>query len=244
MQKIFMALLGVASLTTLAFFAAPRTHAQTAATAGASGGGQPQFLMTWQALDSYAPAGYAGQILPNQESEIAASLEVIGVNGKPVNLSGQTIYWYQNDTLLGGGVGDQRFTFHPFGQAPTTITLSVQLPDYPTGLLIHEINIPVVQPEAIIEAAYPGGNVAASPINVQAMPYFFAIGSSTSPLSFSWSVNGQTVTSAENPQTLQISLPQSTPAGFAVAIDLTVENSIDSVTASGNANLTYSPALK
>src|ERR1700691_976963 len=71
------------------FGGVPRTHAQTAATAGASGGGQPPFLMTWQALDSYAPAGYAGQILPNQESEIAASLEVIGANGKPVNLSGQ-----------------------------------------------------------------------------------------------------------------------------------------------------------
>ena len=197
--------------------------------------------MTWRALNSYAPAGYAGKVLPNQESQIMASLEVIA-NGKPVNLSGQTIYWYQDDNLLGGGIGVQRFAFRPYGEAPNTITLKVELPDYPGGILIHEINIPIVQPQAVIDAPYPQGIFAASPATVQAIPYFFAA-SSTSPLSFAWSVNGQTVTSAENPQTLQISLPQSTPAGFAVGIALTIQNANDSAAATGNANLTYQKQL-
>lgn len=211
---------------------APIANAQTS---------QPQFLMTWQALNSYAPANYAGKTLPNQESQIAASIEVIA-NGKSVNLSGQTIYWYQNDNLLGGGIGDQHFTFRPYGQAPNTVTLKVELPDYPGGLLIHEINIPVVQPQAVISASYPQGVFPGSPAAVQALPYFFAT-SSTAPLSFAWSVNGQTVTSAENPQSLQISLPQSTPAGFAVGVTLTVQNSIDSMSATGNANLIYQKQL-
>src|SRR5665213_880707 len=181
---------------------------QTASAAG------PQFLMTWQASNSYAPVGYAGEILPNQESQITASFELINANGSPINLSGQTIYWYQNDNLLGGGVGVQHFTFRPYGEAPNTVTLKVELPDYPGGLLIHEIDIPIVQPQAVIEAPYPQGVFPVSPAMVQALPYFFAA-TSTSPFSFAWSVNGQTVTSAENPQTLQISLPQSTPAGYA-----------------------------
>jgi hypothetical protein len=62
---------------------------------------------------------------------------------------------------------------------------------------------------------------------------------STAPLSFSWSVNGQAVTSAENPQSLQISLPQNTPASYPVAVTLAIQNSIDSTQATANANLTY-----
>jgi hypothetical protein len=198
---------------------------------------QPQFLMTWQASNSYAPAEYSGKILPNQESEITASFEVI-VNGKPVNLSGQTIYWYQDENLLGGGVGDQTFMFHPYGQAPNIVTLKVEVPDYPTGLLIHEINIPLVQPQAVIEAPYPQDVFSSIPTTVQALPYFFAA-TSTDPLSFAWTVNGQTVSGAENPQTLQVSLPQSTPAGFSVDISLAVQNSNDSTGANNAVDLTY-----
>jgi hypothetical protein len=197
----------------------------------------PQLFITWRALNSYAPAGYPGKILPNQTSQIAASLQVTN-NGKPVDLSGQTVYWYQNDNLLGGGIGTQRFTFRPYGEAPNTITLKVELPDYPGGLLIHEINIPIVQPQAIIEAPYPRGNLTTNSAMVQALPYFFAT-SSTAPLTFTWAVNGQTVTSAENPQSLKISLPQSTPVGYGVAVTLTVQNSADSTSASASANLIY-----
>ena len=199
----------------------------------------PQFLLTWHASNSYVPPGYAGRILADQESQITASLEVIA-NGKPLNLSGETIYWYQNQNLMGGGIGAQSFTFPPYGEAPNTVDLEIQLPDYPGGLLIHDIEIPVVKAQAVIAAPYPSGNFSGIPATVTAEPYFFAT-TSTSPLSFSWSVNGQTVTSAENPQSLQISLPQSTPAGFAVAVNLTIQDSNDGATAVGTANITYQP---
>ncbi len=206
-------------------------NAQTA-TAG------PQFLITWQATNSYAPAGYAGKILPNKESQIMASIEIILPNGQPANLSGQTIYWYQNDNLLGGGIGIQRIQFRPYGQAPNVISLRVDIPDYPGGDIGHEINIPIVQPEAVIEAPFPNGNFSATQITVNALPYFFAT-TSTDPLSFSWTANGQAVTSAENPTSLQISLPQSTPAGYALPVTLTIQDTNDANIANGNVNLTY-----
>src|ERR1700722_2024154 len=103
---VFFAAVFLAASGGAVFGFALRTHAQTAT--------QPQFLITWSASDSYAPQGYDGKILPNQESPITASLVVIA-NGKPANLSGQTISWYQSDAFLGGGVGAQSITFQPGG---------------------------------------------------------------------------------------------------------------------------------
>jgi hypothetical protein len=210
-------------------------HAQTTSITG------PQFLMTWQALNTYAPPSYAGKVLPNQGSQIVASLEVIS-KGSSVSLAGQTIYWYLNDNLLGGGVGIQKIIFRPYGTAPNTLTLKVELPDYPGGLLAHEIAIPVVQPQAVIETSYPQNQFTALPVVAQALPYFFNA-SSAAPFSFTWSVNGQPVTSAENPQTIQIALPQSTPPGFAVAITLNIKDANDSTVATANANLVYQKQL-
>jgi len=163
---------------------------------------------------------------------------VIGASGRPVNVSGQTIYWYQNTALMGGGIGIQKFTFLPRGTAPNTIDIEVRLPDYPGGLLIHDINIPVVQPIAVIDAPYPQGNFSGNRAIVKAIPYFFAA-TSTNALGFSWSVNGQVATSAEDPGTLQISLPQSTPAGYQLAVTLAIQNAADAASASTNVNLTY-----
>jgi hypothetical protein len=200
---------------------------------------RPQFLVTWSASNSYVPTGYAGQILPNQSSKITAALELIS-NGQTLNLSNQIIYWYLDDTLLGGGLGVQSFTFRPYGEAPTTATLKIELPDYPGGELIHDVAIPVVSPVAIAEAPYPNETFSESPIILTAVPYFFNA-SSVAPLSFAWTVNDQAVTSAENPQSLKVSLPQSTAAGFAVNITLAIKNSLDGMNGNDSINLTYQP---
>jgi hypothetical protein len=239
-RTIFIApLLLLAAFALYNMPAVSRAHAQTAAGTGVAG---PTFLMTWQAVNSYAPAGYAGEILPNQQSEIMASVEVISPSGQPVDLSGQTIYWYQNENLLGGSVGTERIEFRPYGEAPNVITLRVDLPDYPGGDIEHEINIPIVQPVAVIEAPFPGGNFSASAITLQALPYFFGT-TSTDPLSFSWTANGQAVTSAENPTSLQVSLPASTPAGYELPVTLTIQTANGLDMATGNVNLTYQHQL-
>lgn len=201
----------------------------------------PQFLITWQASNSYAPAGYTGKILPTIESQIAAALTIIS-GGQPLNLSNQTIYWYLNGNFLGGGVGVTHTSFQPYGTPPTALTLKVELPNYPSGILTHEIVIPMVQPQAVIVAPYPSGNFATTQPTVQAVPYFFNA-TSTMALGINWSVNGQTVSSAENPQTLNISLPQGTASGFVLAVSLTMRNPNDSTIAGDTTNLTYQKQL-
>jgi hypothetical protein len=206
-------------------------HAQTTS--------DPQFLMTWHASNSYVPPSYIGQALPNSNSLITASLEIIA-NGHVVNISNQTIYWYLDDGFLGGGIGAQQVIFHPHGAAPNTMILKVELPDYPTGLLIHEISVPLVAPEAVIDAPFPNGNFSRIPLTLQALPYFFNA-SSVDELNFSWSVNGQTVTSADNPQTLQVSLPSTTPSGYNFDTSLAIQDVNDESTANALTTLTYQP---
>ena len=102
--KIFLVLLPVIIFAVV--FGGTIAHAQSAT---------PQMVVTWQAYGSYVPPAYGGKALPNQESRLTASLELLS-NGKLVDLSGQTIYWYLDDTLIDSGVGHQYIVFSPLAQ--------------------------------------------------------------------------------------------------------------------------------
>jgi hypothetical protein len=230
------AILGFFVLAISAFSAmAPAAHAQTAASS-------PTFLMTWSTTGSYIPSFYQGKALPTYGSKITASFELISPQGKILNLSGQTIYWYVNDALVGGGAGVQQVTFPPIGDAPNSMNLRVTIPNYNGAFLIHAITIPMVLPEAVIYAPYPNGEFSQNPLTVQALPYFFNI-SNPSDLSYTWSVNNQTGSNTENPETADITLPQGTQSGTGVDVSLNIENSNDSTVGTAAANLTYENQL-
>ncbi len=203
----------------------------------------PQVLITWKTSGSYIPSSYPGKALPTYGSTITASLEIIS-DGKLVDLSGQTIYWYLNntDTLLGGGVGVQSISFPPLGQPPNVTTLEVELPFYPSGFLLRTIDIPMVQPQVVVDAPYPAGQFSSNPVTVTAIPYFFNT-ASPSNLSYAWTVNNQSGSNTENPNVAQITLPQGTAAGTSFIASVTVQNSNDSTQATASANLTYQPTL-
>ena len=224
--KIFLFILPVIIVTAFLFKTA--VYAQSAA---------PQMVVTWQAYGSYVPPKYGDKALPNQESRLTATLELIS-NGKLINLSGQTIYWYLNDTLIGTGVGDQYIVFSPFGTAPAFLTLEAELPSYNGALLIHQVQIPLVGPKAVIEAPHPTGQFSGNPIILQGTPYFFYT-SDQGMLSYAWSVNGETSASAENPQTLQIELDLSTPSGASLGVALTITNPNDSMSGNDSTDVVY-----
>lgn len=229
-----MALVGLLVFLCGTFFSITPTHAQTTSS--------PTLLITWTTTGSYIPPFYQGKAFPTYGSKITASLELISPQGKILNLSGQTIYWYLNDNLIGGGSGIQHVTFSPLGDAPNVMDLRVVLPSYNGAYLIHAINIPMVLPEAVIYAPYPNEQFSQNPVSVIALPYFFNI-SDPSGLSYAWSVNGQNGSSAENPEEAQVTLPQGTQSGTAIAISLSVTNSNDSTVGTATANLTYENQL-
>lgn len=234
--KALLAGLVTLSLSFVAFvFAFPiaSAYAQTASS--------PRMFVTWKATGDYAPIFYQGKILPSYGSKITASLEVIA-NGKPVDLSSQEIYWYQDEVSLGGGTGVQQMTFTPFGTPPSTLDLTVTLPQYPGGSLSQDVEIPFVDPVAVIYAPFPNDEFSTNPVTLTALPFFFDT-SSTSDLSFTWAVNGQTGSNAEDPQVANISLPQGTPGGTSIDVSLSIENPVGSTAATEDESLTYQNQL-
>ena len=201
---------------------------------------QPQFLLSWRATNSYVPSFYRGKILPGSRSQITASFELIS-SGGIVNVKSQPIYWYLDDTLIGGGAGVQQITFSPFGTAPEMETLRVELPNYSSGYLLHQITIPVINPEMVIDAPYPGGQFSETNATATALAYFF--NTPTTNLAFVWSVNGQSGSSAENPDIAQINLPAETPSGSTIAISLQTRNPQNGQSASASENLIYQKQL-
>jgi hypothetical protein len=226
--------LGVLALAFGIFFSFNHAQAQTA--------GSPTFLITWKTTGSYIPSFYQGKALPTYGSNITASLELVSAQGQLLDLSQQTIYWYLDDNLVGGGVGVQQVTFPPIGEAPNSLDLRVTIPNYNGAYLVHAITIPMVLPEAVIFAPYPGGQFSENPLTVDALPYFFNI-QSPSDLSYTWSVNGQAGSNTENPEQAQITLPQGTQSGTALDVSLSIENSNDSTIGTASENLTYESQL-
>jgi len=222
--KIFLLILAIAVFAA----AFSKTNAQSAT---------PQMVVTWQAYGSYIPPKYSDKALPNQESELTASLELLS-NGKPVDLSKQTIYWYLNDTLIGTGTGNQYVIFSAVGTPPAFLTLKAELPSYNGSLLIHEVNIPLVSPKAVVEAPHPSGQLSGNPITLQGTPYFFYV-SDPGMLSYTWSVNNETSASTENPQTLNIDLDPSTPSGSSLGVSLIITDPNNSMSANDSTNVIY-----
>ena len=216
------------ALVGIAIFASFHTtaHAQTPA--------QPQLLITWQAGESYVPPGYHDKALPNTTSRITASAALISAQGS-LDLSNQTIYWYQNDTLIGNG---PTVTFEPFGGAPNFITLKAQIPSYNGNILVNAIQIPVVQPKAVIEANHPTAQFNNSSLALQGTPYFFNVADASS-LAYAWSVNGASPSAAIDPQTLDLSVNPNTAAGSSFATTLSITDPQRRMSASDEVNLAY-----
>jgi hypothetical protein len=212
---------------------APLTHAQTVS--------NPKFLVTWEVNGSYVPPQYIGKALPSYASKITASVELVS-QGKILNIQSETIYWYLDDVLIGGGEGVQNITFPPVGMPPDVLNLKVELPNYAGGYLTHTIEIPFVKPNVVLYMPFPGAKFSTNPVTVQAFPYYFNI-SSPSKLSYAWAVNGQTGGGAENPESAQVTLPAGTPAGTNIDVSVTVENPIGSTVAAADENLIYESQL-
>ncbi|MFH1246292.1 MAG: hypothetical protein V1489_00765 [Candidatus Liptonbacteria bacterium] len=210
-------------------FTAYRARAQQISGAGTSG---PMLLITWHA-GTYVPADFSGKALPTTDSTITASLAVVD-NGKIVNLNGQTVWWYVNNTQITSGQGVTTVKFKVPGMAPNSIALRAQLPGYPSGgIVVKTIEIPVIYPEAVIDAPFPAGTIASSSAQVSARPFFFNV-KNISGLNFAWQLNSTSVNSIESPSVLNIKVDQSVQAGALVDIRLGINNPLSF--AEGNSN--------
>ena len=156
------------------------------------------------------------------------------------DISGQTIYWYLNNRLIEGGRGIQNIKFIAPDLAPDLISLRAQIPNYPGGFLIKEIEIPVVRPEVVIESPYPDNKFRDPSIGLKALPYFFNI-KDPSVLNYLWRVNGKAAEGALVPSELAAKINPDARAGSTININVTIENSANEEAAAKSISLIYNP---
>jgi hypothetical protein len=182
----------------------------------------PRLIITWKS-SSLAPYDFPGRLMPAANSLITASAQAVLGNGTLANLSGETIYWYANDNLIGGGTGVQTVTF----QAPSIpggmVTLRAQLPNFNGTFTAKTVTIPIANPAAVIEVPFPGTAFSKSSVQLKAHAYYFGM-SSANHLVFAWTVNGTAPQTSDDPEVLNIAIDPKTPTGAPVNIDLTIKN--------------------
>ena len=200
----------------LSFFVFDTATAQQSAPALSRVEG-PKLLITWRA-ESYVPPWFAGKALPTANSGLTASVELMD-SGRAVNVSGQKIYWYVNSEPIGSGVGLQRITFAAHGVAGNTLDLRAEIPSY--QFVLKTVEIPTVDPEAVIEAPYANRGFSSLSPNFSGWPFFFNV-KRASDLATSWLVNGASAQSAEDPGHLTVNLNQDAPPGANLNIALTI----------------------
>lgn len=187
----------------------------------ARGEQEPEVILTWRA-SAYAPPDFQGRILPAARSSITASVELLD-RSSLVNLSRITIYWYLNDEFLEGGAGKQTVRFNAGPLAGRTLSVRAQIPEYRGGTPVKTVELPVMRPEAVIVARYARREFSGTELALRGAPYFFNA-ASASDLKFSWSVNGKTPSSGENPEVLDVNLGTEAARGSTISVKLTVEN--------------------
>lgn len=184
--------------------------------------GEPEFVITWRS-QSYTPSRFSGKVFPATRSPVIVSFEILE-NGKLVDLSEETIYWYLNDNLIEGRKGVQAASFFTGDTPGVTYDLRIQLNNFKDRgqILAQNVKIPVAEPQAVIEASFPRNLFSGSRITVNGEPYFFNI-QSPDELKISWEVNGEAPSNLEKLNILDVGLTNFS-SGDQVKVDLKIEN--------------------
>ena len=149
------------------------------------------FLTSWK-TDGFVPAWYEGKILPSRGSRVSVSFELIN-NGKISDLSNTVVRWYINDNLVKNenvGLGIKKYLFTVTDYPGNNIEVRIALPDYKGQSFNKIIQIPVVNPEVVVESPAGSLNNISKTAIFKANPFFFNV-KTINNLSFQWTANGQ-----------------------------------------------------
>jgi hypothetical protein len=150
------------------------------------------FMVSWQTR-TYAPDWYIGKALPTYQSFIDVQFELIE-DGKVADLSKAIVRWYVDDKLFkneDSGLGIKKFTVYNQKYGGVT-SVKISLPEYKGAVLEKTIDIPVKNPEVVIDIPFFEKRIPKGESKLFAWPFFFntlAAGN----LSLQWTVDGTEV---------------------------------------------------
>lgn len=186
-----------------------------------------QFMVSWQA-NSYAPIWYSGKILPTKGSAIKVSFELID-GAKIADISKKKVRWYVNDKLVQNeskGLGLKFYSFIADDYPGQETEIRITIVDYKDETLDKIIRIPIVSPEAVIDAPYPNAEINIGANYFFINPFFFNV-RDLKNISFEWLADNRPAESGENNQALNLNIDSLTPSGFEIDIKATVRNLLD-----------------
>lgn len=173
-------------------------------------------FISWQA-NSYTPYFYQGKVLPTNNSEVAASFELLS-DGKVSDISRKNIRWYLDNQLYKSGTGLKTISFvvDQFKRDDYLVKISVDGVDYPAV-------IPVASPEVVIDNPYYNNSVRPGTNLFRALYYFFNI-KNIRELAHTWTANGiATQSRVNNPDILELEIPAQA-VGSEINLNLSVKN--------------------
>lgn len=174
--------------------------------------GQPPILLTWIS-DVYVPDPYQGKALAVPGATITASFDLIE-NGRVVNLAGYKTYWYVNGKLIATGQNIHTVEF-PVPENPgRSMNLRIQLPDYRPGtLILKTVEIPIAEPEIVIESPFPGGEIYEKRVTLKSRPFYFPKGV-LDKLQYSWKIDDKNVPNSSPDQSvIEVTIDDATQDG-------------------------------
>ncbi len=179
-------------------------------------------IIDWHASTS-VPDGFLGRILPISKSTTSIVFNLLE-NGKPVDFSQSAVRWYINDNLYRNeknGMGISRIIVTV--PAGSKMKIRVVIPDFQGEMIDKIINIPVVSPEAVIDAAFDISAAEKRNLVFKASPFFF----NDKSFVFSWSVDGKEIVDlSETSDILNLDVPDNVPSEQTIAVSLSIFNYI------------------
>lgn len=150
----------------------------------------PEIILTWQA-NNFFPSNYNGRAWPTFNSNLKVSLEVIQ-NNKILDVSEEEFYWYVDDVLIRRGIGLKNINFQITNYEGENHLVYVVIKQKNGERIESAVQIPVFQPQIILENNQRSFNWPAETIiQTTIIPYFFNV-VDLNDLNFKWSINNQT----------------------------------------------------
>lgn len=183
----------------------------------------PELLLTWKA-QNYTPVMYPGKAIPTGKTPIVLSVELIDA-GKVVDLSQIRVNWYVNNEFLDGGAGKHSIIVQTKRLAGDRLIVRADIPQYHNGTFSKSADIRSIAPVLTIVPVfgYDGNFITDAKSQFRAVPFFFNV-TSPNALIYQWQVNDQEAQSTENPQLLNLSLPDTTPDRYSISVQATARD--------------------
>jgi len=182
----------------------------------------PTFWVSWKA-SSYAPLNFRGKILPTENTPVEISFEIME-NGKPADLSNNTVFWFAKDNLLAQGKNKKTVSFKNMAHIGEALNVEIRVIQYKGAVVTKTVTIPVVNPGVVINSPYNRSSLAEKTLRLTALPYYFNA-DSLADLKFNWDINGEAPPGeVDEPYKLTVNIPAGAPALSSVGVSVNVRN--------------------